>query len=85
MTMLKFMAKVAGAAVILFGMNGLINYALMKPLDTGSDAFNLFRHHLDDAVFILLFVFVAVVPGARLSLSWRHLGFDLASAVFGLG
>jgi signal transduction histidine kinase len=75
MTMLKSMAKVAGAAFVLFGMNGLINYALMKPLDGGPDAFNRFRHHLDDAVFILLFVFVAVVFWAMFAVLPRERGY----------
>ncbi|MCD9021063.1 ATP-binding protein [Cohnella silvisoli] len=75
MTMLKSMAKVAGAAFVLFGMNGLINYALMKPLEGGSDAFNRLRHHLDDAVFILLFVFVAVVFWAMFAVLPRERGY----------
>ncbi|WP_165972062.1 sensor histidine kinase [Paenibacillus piri] len=74
MTM-KTMAKVAVAALILFGMNGLINYTLMKPLDGVSDTFNRFRSHLDDAVFILLFIFIAVVFWAMFAVLPRERGY----------
>lgn len=75
MNMARSLAKAAGAAFILFGMNGLINYALMKPLDGGTDAFHLFRRHLDDAVFVLLFIVVAVVFWAMFAVLPRERGY----------
>ncbi|MFD0674424.1 ATP-binding protein [Cohnella sp. GCM10027633] len=73
--MLKPLAKVVGAAFILFAMNGLINYELMKPLAGGSDAFNRFRYHIDDAAFILLFAFVAIVFWAMFAVLPLERGF----------
>jgi signal transduction histidine kinase len=75
MTMARPLAKVAGAAFILFGMNGWINYALMKPLNDASDAVNRFRYHLDDAVFTLLFVFIAIVFWAMFAVLPRERGY----------
>ncbi|MBW7458768.1 hypothetical protein K0U00_32460, partial [Paenibacillus sepulcri] len=75
MTMLKTMAKISGAALLLFGMNGLINYTLLKPLDGGAKVFNQFRHHLDDAIFVLLFVFVAFIFWAMFAVLNQERGY----------
>ncbi|WP_158302042.1 ATP-binding protein [Paenibacillus mesophilus] len=75
MTMSRSLVKVAGAAFILFVMNGWINYSLMKPLDGASDAVNRFRYHLDDAVFIMLFVFIAIVFWAMFAVLPRERGY----------
>jgi len=75
MTTFRTMLKVAVAAIIIFGINGLINLALMKPIEGGAEAFNQFRHHLDDAVFILLFVFGAIVFWAMFVVLPRERGY----------
>lgn len=75
MTMSRLIVKVAVAALILFGINGLINYSLMKPLSGASDAVNRFRLHLDDAVFTMLFVFIAIVFWAMFAVLPRERGY----------
>jgi signal transduction histidine kinase len=61
MTIWKSSAFIIGAAVIIFALNGLVNYNLLQPLTDGPEAINLVRYHLDDAAFMLLFVFAGVV------------------------
>ncbi|CAG7614886.1 ATP-binding protein [Paenibacillus allorhizosphaerae] len=75
MTMLKTLAKVFIASFIVFAINGSINFALMKPLNDGAHAFNLFRRHLDDGLFILLFAFVAVVFWAMFAVLPQERGY----------
>lgn len=75
MTTFKMMLTVAVAAIFLFGINGLINLELMKPIEGGMEPFNQFRHHLDDGVFVLLFAFVAVVFWAMFVVLPRERGY----------
>ncbi len=75
MTMLKSLTKVIAAAFILLGANGWINYTLMQPFEGGSDAINRFRYHMDDAVFMMLFCFIAVVFWAIFAVLPRERGY----------
>ncbi|TJY41353.1 hypothetical protein E5161_13105 [Cohnella pontilimi] len=75
MAALKTGAKVAGTAFALFGLNGLINYYLMRPLGGASEELNRLRQHLDDAVFVLLFAFLAVVLWAMFAVLPRERGY----------
>ncbi|MCC3372137.1 sensor histidine kinase [Cohnella sp. REN36] len=75
MTTFKTMVKVALAAILLFGINGWINLSLMKPIEGGTEPFQVFRRHLDDAAFVLLFVFVAVVFWAMFIVLPRERGY----------
>lgn len=60
MAILKESAKMTGTVALIFALNGLVNYELMQPLANGSEVVNQIRHHLDDALFALLFVIVGV-------------------------
>jgi len=67
--------KAALAALSIFAINGLINYTLIMPLDGVSDEFNAFRVHLDDGVFILIFVLVAILFFAMFAVLPRERGY----------
>lgn len=75
MTMARSLSKVAGTAILIFGMNGWINYTLMKPLVGGAEGFDRVRSHLDDALFVMLFVFLAIVFWAMFAVLPRERGY----------
>jgi signal transduction histidine kinase len=75
MSMLKSVAQVSGAAALIFALNGFVNFGLMQPLAGGSEVFNRFRYHLDDAVFVLLFGFVAIVCWAMFAVLPKEKGY----------
>ncbi|QJD86397.1 sensor histidine kinase [Cohnella herbarum] len=73
--MLRRLAKAVAAAALLFALNGLINYSLMKPQDGASESINQLRVHLDDGVFTLLFVLIAIVFWAMFAVLPRERGY----------
>ncbi|WP_238357651.1 sensor histidine kinase [Cohnella zeiphila] len=73
--MLRFLAKVTGAAFLLLGINGSINFSLMKPPTGGTDVMDQVRAHLDDAVFVVLFIFIAVVFWAMFAVLPQERGY----------
>lgn len=75
MTMARPLSNVAGMAILIFLMNGMINYTLMKPLVGGAEGFDRFRSHLDDALFVMLFVFLAIVFWAMFAVLPRERGY----------
>lgn len=75
MTVLKSIARLGIAALFLLGMNGLINVVLMTPLQGKSEAFNHYRIHLDDAIFVLLFIFISLVFWAMFAVLPRERGY----------
>lgn len=53
--------RVIGAAALIFALNGLVNYSLIQPLADQPQVINGLRYHLDDAMFMLLFVFAGIL------------------------
>jgi signal transduction histidine kinase len=75
MTTLKTAAKITAAAAVIFALNGLVNYFLMRPLAEQPQAINGLRYHLDDAVFVLLFIFAAIVFGGMFAVLPKERGY----------
>jgi signal transduction histidine kinase len=61
MTIWKSSAFVIWTAAFIFALNGLVNYNLLQPLADSPETINLVRYHLDDAAFMLLFVFAGII------------------------
>jgi len=73
--MIREVAKTALAAAVLFAANGLVNLALLKPLEGASEPLNLLRSHLDDGIFILLFGLLAGAFAAMFAVLPRERGY----------
>ncbi|WP_438447216.1 ATP-binding protein [Gorillibacterium sp. sgz5001074] len=75
--------QVAGAASAVFLLNGWVNYSLLQPVQGLPEPFHYIRYRLDEAAFVLLFLFLALLFGAMFAVLPKERGY-LYLAVFAL-